>query len=139
MSSNKEYNREIIHVELTGGVRMENNIEELVGKAINASSLFKIMVVDSEMNIVWHNVAHGEMFAGDKLVGKKCYETLGSDEIHKGCPTCISISTCKEVKGLYDFGTQNSMILSLPLSDEYFAKIMIDVPKEADGKTIVSQ
>jgi hypothetical protein len=38
---------------------------------------------------------------------------------------------------LYDFGTQNAMIITIPLNDDYVAKIMIDVLKEADGSTMV--
>lgn len=117
----------------------KSSIEQLLGETLIASNTLKIMVVDTEMNIVWHNQAHGALFTGTDLVGKKCYETLGSEDIHQGCPTCIALSTGKPVQGLYDFGTTNCLIISMPLNDEYVAKIMLDVPKEANGNTIICE
>ena len=106
----------------------------LLGEAILGSQVFKIMVVDADMNIVWCNRAHESMFSGAELIGRKCYETLGSDKIHQGCPTCISMKTGKTAKGLYDFGQQNALIVTLPLPGGYAAKVMLDTPKDADGQ-----
>jgi len=92
------------------------------------------MVVDREMNLVWCNQAHGAMFPGAELIGRKCYETLGSQEMHKGCPTSVALKTGKQVQALYDFGGENSLIVTMPLAEGYVAKIMMDVPKTADGK-----
>ena len=54
--------------------------------------------------------------------------------MHKNCPTRIALQTGKQVRGLYDFGEMNSMIVTLPLKEGWAAKIMVDVPKAADGK-----
>lgn len=114
---------------------MEEKIVQLLGEAVAASPVFKIMVVDADMNMVWCNQAHAAMFGeGAELIGKKCYETLGDKERHKGCPTCIAMDTGKQVRGLYDFGEVNSLIVTMPLGEGLVAKIMMDVPKVADGK-----
>ena len=109
-------------------------IKELLGEAILSSPVFKVMVVDADMNIVWVNEAHGALFAGQELIGRKCYETLGSDKIHPGCPTCVSIKTGKTAQGLYNFGSQNALIITLPLPGGLVAKVMFDTPQVADGK-----
>ena len=114
---------------------MEEKMVQLIGETVVSSPIIKIMVVDADMNMVWCNQAHAEMFGeGAELIGKKCYETLGDKERHKGCPTCIAMDTGKQVRGLYDFGKVNSQIVTMPLGEGLVAKIMMDVPKIADGK-----
>jgi hypothetical protein len=106
----------------------------LLGDAIIGSKIFKIMVVDADMNVVWVNEAHASMFNGEELIGRKCYETLGSEKIHAGCPTCISLKTGKTATGLYNFGPQNALIITLPLPGGFVAKVMLDAPQDADGQ-----
>lgn len=113
---------------------MEKDIIRLLGEALTGSPLFKIMVVDKDMNIVWCNKAHADMFPGMEPVGMKCFETLGDTEMHKGCPTCITQKTGKQVRGLYDFGETNCQIVTMPLGEDFIVKIMMDVPKTANGK-----
>lgn len=114
---------------------MDKQMETLLGRALINSPVFKIMVVDADMNMVWCNQAHADMFGeGAELIGKKCYETLGDKDRHKGCPTSIAMDTGKQVRGLYDFGEENSLIVTMPLGEGLVAKIMMDVPKVADGK-----
>jgi hypothetical protein len=113
---------------------VEDKIMQLLSNKIVSSPLFKIMVVDKDMNLIWCNKAHADMFPGEELVGRKCYETLGDTKVHKGCPTCVALGTGKQVRGLYDFGETNSQIVTIPLGEGLVAKIMMDVPKNADGR-----
>lgn len=114
---------------------MDTKMARLLGEAVVSSPIFKIMVVDRDMKVVWCNQAHAEMFGeGAELIGKRCCQTLGEEERHKGCPACVAVDTGKQVRGLYDFGETNSLIVTMPLGEGLAARIMADVPKAADGK-----
>jgi len=106
-----------------------------LGKELVNSPYLCIMILDDENNIVWHNPRFAKDFdMGDNLVGKKCYNVTGSENIHPNCPLEISMKENKRVKGFQSFGDINFFYLTVPLDEKHAAKIHVFLPKEPDNK-----
>jgi len=111
-----------------------NKILASFQEAILNSPFLSIMIVDKDLNIVWHNNAFAKNFdKGDNLVGMKCYEVTGSKKQHEWCPTQISLHKRKYTKGFYDFGDKNFFVLTLPLANKHVAKLHAFLPKQVDN------
>ncbi|MGE5527750.1 MAG: hypothetical protein ACM3X6_01225 [Patescibacteria group bacterium] len=103
-----------------------------LGQQLVESPALSIMIVDREMNIVWHNASYArDMGGGPDLVGMKCYAAASDVRRHAGCPTRASLFKGKTTRGLYDFGARNALVITMPLPHELAAKIHVFLPKEA--------
>ena len=107
-------------------------VETLKQQVLDSPDL-AIMILDRQMNVVWHNRRFAEEF-GDMapLAGKKCYDITKAGKPHQGCPLQISLNG-KYSKGLFDFGEKNFFFMTLPLGDGYAAKIHTYLPKQPGG------
>jgi c-di-AMP phosphodiesterase-like protein len=105
-----------------------------LGKELVNSPFLSMMILDEDNNIVWHNQRFAQDFEqGDSLVGKKCYQVLGSETTHPNCPLELSLKESKRVKGYIDFGDSNFLYLTVPLDEQHSAKIHIFLPKQPDN------
>jgi hypothetical protein len=115
------------------------NIEEFVfqklGKGLVENPFLSIMVLNKRYDIVWHNKRFAEeMNAGSSAVGKKCFFLLGSSKPHDDCPLMKSIKEGVNTKGFLDSDDKNFLFFTIPLGDEYAAKVHIFLPKTPDNR-----
>ena len=113
---------------------MRNDLEKLLsslGGTLLESPVLSVMIVDQEMNIVWHNESYArDMGAGPDITGRKCYEVTSDVKVHRGCPTQLSLREGKFTRGLYDLGQRNAMVITIPLPGGLAAKVHAFLPKD---------
>ena len=115
---------------------MENLLVKL-GKELVKSPFLSVMILNKNNEIVWHNERFAKDFdQGPDLVGKRCFEVLGSETTHANCPLEESLNKGKRMKGFLDFGGQNFYFLTVPLDQNHAAKIHVFLPKEPDNKMV---
>lgn len=111
-----------------------NNTEAMLsklGRALVDSPYLSVMIVNKKYQIVWHNQRFAdELNDGQALIGTPCFQSVGSKEIHAGCPLHKSIMSGDSSKGFLDFGEQNFLYLTIPLDEEHAAKVHIFLPKQ---------
>lgn len=114
-----------------------NSIETMLGKlgmALVNSPYLSVMIVNKKYQIVWHNQRFAdELNGGQSLLGKPCFQSVGSKEVHAGCPLHKSILTGESSKGFLDFGEQNFLYMTIPLDEEHAAKVHIFLPKQPEA------
>jgi hypothetical protein len=117
-----------------------DKLMEKLGKELVNSPFLSVMILNTKNEIVWHNKRFAQDFnLGDNLVGKKCFEVLGSATPHLNCPLAESLNNDKRMKGFLDFGEQNFFFITVPLDKEHAAKIHIFLPKEPDNVMVSAE
>ncbi len=109
-------------------------ILDSLGKALLESPFLAVMIVDQDLNIIWHNEAYARDLGVENCVGQKCYEVTSSDKAHAGCPTQITLKKGNYTRAFYDFGETNGLFFTIPLPDGLAAKVHTFLPKEATGE-----
>jgi hypothetical protein len=128
----------------TKEMQMETNIEAMLaklgGELVN-SPFLSVMIVNRKYQIVWCNQRFAEEFghAGVLDSNMTCFNAIGSEKVHEGCPLQRSLLAGKCIKGFLDFGDRNFLFLTIPLDEEHAAKVHIFLPKEADNAMEESQ
>lgn len=116
---------------------MDSAILQTLGEELVHSPFLSIMVLNDCYEVVWHNQRFADEFsAGASLLGKHCYEIVGSETAHSNCPLQESMKEGKRIKGFMDFGDRNFLFFTVPIAEKLAAKIHIFLPKEADDQTI---
>jgi hypothetical protein len=110
------------------------DINEIVNSSASAfihSTLFGVVIVDKEYNIVWHNEKFANDYtAGVNVVGIKCYESLGSDIPHKICPTKATLTNKSFSRQLLDQDNNYFVSMSFPVGNDFAAHIYTSFDKD---------
>jgi len=116
---------------------MVENLEKLLGKLgseLVNSPFLSVMIVNRKYQMVWHNQRFADEFNnGKKIENLTCFQAIGSDKVHEDCPLQNSLRQNVNSKGFLDFGSNNFLFLTIPLNEEYAAKVHIFLPKGPDG------
>lgn len=106
-----------------------------LGRELVNSPYLAVMISNRKYQIVWHNQKFADEFnQGSTISGVTCFQAVGSEKVHDGCPLQQTIRTGKGIMEFLDAGESNFLYMTIPLDEEHAAKVHMFLPKEAANK-----
>lgn len=104
---------------------------DTLGRELVHSPFLSVIIVNQRYQVVWSNQRFADEFAqGRPVCEGLCFEVIGDDRVHQDCPVQASRIEKVRMRGVYDFGDQDFLFLTIPLDDEHAAKVHLYLPKE---------